>query len=158
MAARRLRHWKQRYQPGARFVFSRQTRWGDRAYEPGDLIPDDLAGNRNRLRRLWDARRIELEVFEAPDVGTGQPPDPQDGHQAAQDSDTGDSGADSANGASGHEAAQDGDQGDDAPPPPPLTHESRGAWHTVRTPDGEQRVRGLVALEALYAKYGQALT
>ena len=69
----RLRHWKQRFEPGARFVFRRLTRWGDRAYQPGDPIPEDLQQNTRRLRAMWDARRIELAEFPELNVKTGRP-------------------------------------------------------------------------------------
>ena len=69
---RKVRHWKQRWDPSAPMIFRRRVRWGDRAYEPGDPIPDDLAANRRKLRNFWEASWIELAGFIAPDVATGQ--------------------------------------------------------------------------------------
>ena len=68
----RLRHWKQRFDPTARFVFRRATAWGGEAFKPGDIVPDSLAQNTRRLRIMWDARRIALYKFPSVDVATGQ--------------------------------------------------------------------------------------
>ena len=60
---RKLRHWKQRYDPNARFICRRRMRWGGRVYESGDPIPAQLATNKGKLRRFWEAGRIELAEF-----------------------------------------------------------------------------------------------
>ena len=69
---RRLRHWKQRWDPNARFIFRRRTLYSGEVFEAGDIIPETLANNRAKLRRFWEAKRIELAEFEAPNVQTGQ--------------------------------------------------------------------------------------
>ena len=69
---RKLRHWKQRYDPNAAFVFRRRVVWNGATHEPGDPIPEELAANRTKLRRFWESGWIELAEFEAPDVATGQ--------------------------------------------------------------------------------------
>ena len=74
---RKLRHWKQRYDKNARFVWRRPTMFGRRAYEPGDLIPPELEANKTKLRRFWESGRIELAEFEDPNVATGLTPSQQ---------------------------------------------------------------------------------
>ena len=69
---RRLRHWKQRYDPNAAFVCRRPMTWDGQTYELGDRIPEGLAANQAKLRRFWEAGWIELAEFEAPDIATGQ--------------------------------------------------------------------------------------
>ena len=60
----RLRHWKQRFEPGARFVWRRSINWkGDEMTVVGDRVPDDIG--HGKLRRLWDARKIELRRDDA---------------------------------------------------------------------------------------------
>ena len=69
---RKLRHWKQRYNPNAPFIWRRRVLWGGKLTTPGDLIPDDLAANKAKFRRFWESQWIELAEFEAPNVQTGQ--------------------------------------------------------------------------------------
>ncbi len=69
---RRLRHWKQRYEKNARFIFRRHLKWGAKEYQPGDLIPDELIAMPAKLRRFWESRVIELADFSAPNVATGR--------------------------------------------------------------------------------------
>ncbi len=69
---RKLRHWKQRWDRNADFVWSRRTIYAGVTYTPGDPIPDDLAARPTKLRRFWESKRIELAEFEAPNVATGQ--------------------------------------------------------------------------------------
>ena len=70
---RKLRHWKQRYDPHASFICRRRLQWGGLKYEPGDPTPDGLAANKGKLRRFWEAGWIELAEFKAPNVVTGLP-------------------------------------------------------------------------------------
>ena len=72
---RRPRHWKQRFDPAMRFVFRRATNYASRAYKPGDPIPEELATHKGRLRRLWNARRIQLEWCPNSQTGTRFPPE-----------------------------------------------------------------------------------
>ncbi len=69
---RKLRHWKQRYDANAAFILRRRMKWGAKTYEPGEHIPKELAANKAKLRRFWEAGWIELAEFHAPDVATGQ--------------------------------------------------------------------------------------
>lgn len=71
---RKLRHWKQRFNRNAEFVFRRKVTWGNRVYEPGDPIPKELQASPTKLRRFWESRTVELAEFEDPDVATGQKP------------------------------------------------------------------------------------
>jgi hypothetical protein len=85
---RKIRHWKQRFDPKARMVWRKRVRWPNRdgkglmTFEPGDVVPAWVikSMNGNKLRNLWEAGRIELLGFEAPNVRTGvvdPPPEPQ---------------------------------------------------------------------------------
>ncbi len=69
---RRLRHWKQRWDKNARFVWRTPVIFAGVRYAPGDGIPDALDGDKTKLRRFWESRKIELAEFEAPNVATGQ--------------------------------------------------------------------------------------
>ena len=77
VAVHKLRHWKQQYHPNAAFICRRRMAWGGRNYEPGGRIPAELAANKAKLRRFWEAGWIELAEFQAPDVATGQPAEPE---------------------------------------------------------------------------------
>ncbi len=72
---RTLRHWKQRFDKNAEFVFRRTKKWTGREYLPGDPIPEELAANPAKLRRFWESNMIELAEFEEPNVLTGQAPE-----------------------------------------------------------------------------------
>ena len=72
VAVHKLRHWKQQYHPNAAFICRRRMAWGGRVYLPGAPIPAELAANKAKLRRFWEAGWIELAEFQAPDVATGQ--------------------------------------------------------------------------------------
>lgn len=74
---RKLRHWKQQFDKDARFVWRRETLFAGTIYEAGTVIPDDLIP-KAKLRRFWEAGRIELYKFEDPDVATGARKDADD--------------------------------------------------------------------------------
>ena len=69
---RKLRHWKQRFDPNVDFIWRRRTTFGDETYEPGDPIPKMLHEMKAKLRRFWESHWIELAEFEEKDVATGQ--------------------------------------------------------------------------------------
>lgn len=73
---RTLRHWKQRFDKNAEFIWRRPITWQGKTVKAGDPIPQDLQDNKTKLRRFWEARVIELAQFEEPDVATGQKPEP----------------------------------------------------------------------------------
>lgn len=73
---RTLRHWKQRFDKNAEFIWRRPITWQGKLVTAGDPIPKDLQENKTKLRRFWEARVIELAQFEEPDVLTGQKPEP----------------------------------------------------------------------------------
>ena len=68
---RTLRHWKQRFDKNAEFVWRRPLVYAGRAYRPGDSIPSDLGKNKTKLRRFWESKTIELAQFEDRNVLTG---------------------------------------------------------------------------------------
>lgn len=68
---RTLRHWKQRYDENAQFIFRKAITYAGKRFAAGDAIPDDLKSKLTKLRRFWEARTIELAEFEAPNVKTG---------------------------------------------------------------------------------------
>lgn len=88
---RRLRHWKQRFNKDAEFIFQRPLTYCGVAYEPGDAIPETLALNKTKLRRFWESHTIQLAEFEAPNVATGQVEDDSwlDGDKDADKADDG---------------------------------------------------------------------
>ncbi len=65
VTVRKVRHWKQRWNPDADFIFRRVIKWGGKIFRPGDAIPTDLKRNRGKLRRLWDSQFIELANWPA---------------------------------------------------------------------------------------------
>ncbi len=69
---RRLRHWKQRFNRNAEFIWRRPTTFAGERCEAGTPIPEALAKSPTKLRRFWESHRIELAEFEAPNVVTGQ--------------------------------------------------------------------------------------
>ena len=74
-AVRILRHWKQRFDKGARMRWRRQTTWSQELqFEAGEEIPPEIIKQMGatKLRRFWESHFIELYEFEDPDVGTGQ--------------------------------------------------------------------------------------
>lgn len=71
-AVRKLRHWKQRWNKNAAFVWRRKIMYAGELTEPGSPIPEALAKAPTKLRRFWESHTIELAEFEAPDVATGQ--------------------------------------------------------------------------------------
>ena len=67
---RRLRHWKQKYDKNAKFIWSRDVVYSGQDFVAGDIIPDGLVSP-TKLRRLWESKWIQLADFDAPDVLTG---------------------------------------------------------------------------------------
>ena len=127
---RKFRHWKQRYDPNAVFICRRRIEWGGVVYETGDSIPDELAANKGKLRRFWEAGWIELAEFEAPNVVTGQPSDMAT--EKPSESETADIGAGSDNLAEG------------------VKVEQRGSWYVVTLADGSvRRAQGAAARDEL---------
>lgn len=70
---RKLRHWKQRFDKNAAFVWRRKIKYAGELTQPGEPIPDALQDHPTKLRRFWESQTIELAEFEEPDVATGQP-------------------------------------------------------------------------------------
>lgn len=75
----KFRHWKQRFEPGAKFIFRRGLTYGPKTYQPGDLIPDELQNNRKKLRLFWDSGYIELAEFEVAKSPKPESPKPKRG-------------------------------------------------------------------------------
>lgn len=63
---RTLRHWKQQFEPGAKFIWRRKSKWAGVTYESGTPLDPEIIPNKAKLRRLWEAGRIELAQFTAP--------------------------------------------------------------------------------------------
>lgn len=68
---RTLRHWKQRFDKNAAFIWRRQLLFQGVLTKPGDPIPEILAENATKLRRFWESKVIELAEFDTPNVATG---------------------------------------------------------------------------------------
>ncbi len=72
LSVRKIRHWKQRYVPGASFIWRRSILYNGQQFRPGDIAPDL---GRTKERRLWESGTIELANFDQPkDVSTGGDP------------------------------------------------------------------------------------
>lgn len=93
---RKLRHWKQQFDPNAKFIWRKNVLWEGAPIVPETEIPESLKNNPVKLKRFWEAGVIELYAFEEPDVLTGRVPEP------AEDTD--------ANGNSGAEGEGDSDE------------------------------------------------
>jgi RTX calcium-binding nonapeptide repeat (4 copies) len=107
---RKLRHWKQRYDPTAKFVWRRSVTWDGEPMVIGAEIPASLAENRTRLRRFWASNIIELLAFDEPDVVTGRVPEPVVPVVDGDDTVAGQDGNDTVTGQDGDDtvAGQDG--------------------------------------------------
>jgi hypothetical protein len=73
--SRRLRHWKQQFDPDSKFIWRRATLFNGVPYEAGDVLPEDVIQKMgvNKLRRLWQSSRIELHGFDAPPTAHPRP-------------------------------------------------------------------------------------
>lgn len=71
---RKLRHWKQRFDKNARFIWRRAIKYGGKLTEIGAELPEDFPPL--KLKRFWEAGVIELAEFEDPNVATGQRAEP----------------------------------------------------------------------------------
>jgi hypothetical protein len=69
---RNVRHWKQRFDPNAEFVWRKGVVYDNERVVYGQPISPKLKADKARLRRFWDARVIELAEFIEPNVLTGQ--------------------------------------------------------------------------------------
>ena len=134
VAVHKLRHWKQRYDPNAAFICRRRMAWGGRTYVPGGRIPAELAANKAKLRRFWEAGWIELAEFKAPNVVTGLPME-----TPVEDPET---------------PVEVLDGAETAYAAVPQV-ERRGSWHVVTMPDGsERKALGRKKLNELLAEIG----
>ncbi|MYC97279.1 MAG: hypothetical protein F4X14_20170 [Caldilineaceae bacterium SB0661_bin_32] len=61
---RTLRHYRQRFLPGAAFVFRRPRVWMGKRYAAGDACPESLVDNRAKCETFWENEWIELAQFE----------------------------------------------------------------------------------------------
>jgi hypothetical protein len=150
---RKLRHWKQRFDKNARFVWRRDVLWGAHQCRTGEPIPEWILKEmgRTKLRRLWESRRIELAEFEDADAWPqGPPPDaappPESPSAAAAD-------------ASLPEAVTEVPDPLALPAGVTLT-KNGGGWYTLGTDIGDVKIQGkaklVAALEELRADAAEA--
>ena len=155
-----LRHWKQQYRPNARFVFRRRTQYGGQVYNVGDEVPEALLNHKIRLRRFWDANRIELHESEphkpkgkARRVPRDTEQEPgEDGQEAQGEAGTEPEGSEPPEPPEVDQEPETEPEADDTQEswPDGTQIESKGSWHYVTLPDGEtRRVRGKRGLEEL---------
>ena len=78
-AIARHRHWKQRFNPNANFIWRRSATIDGKVMKAGMPVPKVVTENRRKLLRFWGAKWIELADFEAPNVATGQVEPPAQG-------------------------------------------------------------------------------
>ena len=119
---RKLRHWKQRFDKNAAFIWSKSRTYAGVAFVPGDKIPDELNAHKAKLRRFWESNVIELAEFEAPNVATGQ-------RESAMATTSETSETDLPDGV--------------------TVEKGKGSWFLVSTPDGVEKINGQKALNAL---------
>ena len=75
---RTLRHWKQQFNENSDFMFRRHSLLWGVEYQRGDDIPDELRTHKFKLKRFWEAKRIEIveyEEVEEPEDPEKQEPD-----------------------------------------------------------------------------------
>ena len=71
-ALRRRRHWKERFDAAAPFLFTRGTSLSGKRYGIGEAVPPELSVR--SLKKFWIAGRIVRADFVPPNVTTGLPP------------------------------------------------------------------------------------
>lgn len=81
---RKLRHWKQRFDKNAAFVWRKGLVYQGQRIVLGAPIPKELADSPTKLRRFWESGTIELAEFDAPNVATGQVETARDQSKAIQ--------------------------------------------------------------------------
>jgi len=72
-----LRHWKQRFDKNAKFIWRKPLTWEGKKAVVGNPIPKSLSNAPTKLRRFWESGTIELAQFEEPKniaTGTNSPP------------------------------------------------------------------------------------
>jgi len=126
-----VRHWKQRFDAGAKMVFRKSRKLGlcgQERCEPGDPVTEEMKQvlGRHRLKMWWEAGMIEL-LPEAPERSAEKPKKSES--PAAPD--------------------KDPESTEDALQPGSMKH-TGGGWYDVVLLDGsEQRVRGKKNAKAL---------
>ena len=63
---RKVRHWKQRFDPNVKFIFRRGMTFAGKKHQRGDYVPKKLLTNRLKLENFWEAEVIELAEFAVP--------------------------------------------------------------------------------------------
>lgn len=125
------RHWKQRFDAGAKMVFRKSRKLGlcgAERCEPGDLVTDEMkaALGRHRLKMWWEAGMIEL-LAEEPELSQGD--------EASE---------------KGPAASEDSNESPEESLEPGSMKHTGGGWYDVVLPDGsQQRVRGKKNAKAL---------
>ncbi len=66
--ASRLRHWKQKFNPKAKFIWAKHILYNGQMTIIGAEIPQILIDNPNKVRRFWESKHIQLADFTAPNV------------------------------------------------------------------------------------------
>lgn len=125
MATRRLRHWKQQYNPNATFIWRRALSFAGVQTVPGEALSDETVKRMGpaKLRRFWESQAIELAedvvaTRAAANFGTPEPAPIPDPPAATEDAEI-------------------------------SINDLGGSWYEV-TVNGEQsKVRGKQAVEAL---------
>jgi hypothetical protein len=141
---RKLRHWKQRFDRDAAFVWRKALRWTDDVrVVPGEIVSEEILAQMGtaKLRRFWESGMIELAELENRDAwpeGEGESPPPA--------ADVGDGGS---------SPSGDGDGSPDSLEDLPegvSIKSGRGGWYTVTAGEAKTKVQGQAALEELIAK------
>jgi len=65
----RLRHYRQRFTKGAAYIWRRRINFNGEETVVGGLCPQALLDNPKKLRLFWEAKTIELAVFDGNNPG-----------------------------------------------------------------------------------------
>lgn len=72
--SRIVRHWKQKFDPSASFIFTRGTKLEDGLALVGSTVPEYLRLKSHRMKIWWNANRIALRDW---DYALGIPKEPE---------------------------------------------------------------------------------
>ena len=123
---RSLRHWKQRFNLNATFIWRKSGIYMGQAFKAGDEVPQDLTSKPTKLRNFWESQWIELAEFEEPkDITTGTTLPDETSEQSVPEPTL-------------------------AYEVPGLSYTAKGNWFIVAMPDGStQKINGQKNLDLL---------
>lgn len=137
---RKLRHWKQQFDPNAKFIWRKNVLWEGNPIVPETEIPESLKNNPVKLKRFWEAGVIELYAFEEPDVLTGRVPEPKEDLDADGDLGAkGESDSDETTEGEDSDGSGDGEEGETEEAEEEATEEDESSDDDSWLDDGEKK-------------------